>query len=206
MNKQYKSVPVEPTEEMLEEGMSRLPTNPDVPRDIHEACLADAFEAMIEAAPQAPVSGFDEWWSKMGGGIGCKLIARDAWKAALSTQPQSSLHELVDDLRKEANEVPHDSAETTQVLFRVADQLQAALESQWLPIEAAPMDGTYVIVYQEGVLEPSQTICAWDDEWDGGWWMCCDGKNPEIPLRGPAPTLFKRLDDPTQRRKPQGDE
>jgi len=70
-------------------------------------------------------------------------------------------------------------------------------ESKWQDISTAPKDGTYVIVYQTGVWEPSQTICCWDGSWgDDGWWMCCDGKDPEIPLRGPDPTHWQPLPPP----------
>lgn len=71
----------------------------------------------------------------------------------------------------------------------------AALVSQgWQPIETAPRDGTWILVRQSDVLEPSVAVCAFDPECsEGGWWMCCDGKNPEIPLRGPSPTHWMPL-------------
>jgi hypothetical protein len=69
--------------------------------------------------------------------------------------------------------------------------------SEWQPIETAPKDRTWIIVYQEGVAEPSQTVCAFDPSWGGdGWWTCCDGKNPDIPLRGPNPTHWMPLQSP----------
>lgn len=67
----------------------------------------------------------------------------------------------------------------------------ADLADQWQPVETAPKNGTYIIVWQPNTLEPSQTIVCWDmyDE----WWHCCDGKNPEIRLRGVNPTHWMPL-------------
>lgn len=68
---------------------------------------------------------------------------------------------------------------------------------EWLPIDERAKNGDYYLVWQESVLEPSVTVCAFDRDYsDGGWWMCCDGKNPDIPLRGPAPKMYKVLDRP----------
>lgn len=73
------------------------------------------------------------------------------------------------------------------------------MRTDWQKLETAPRDGTYIIVYQKGVLEPSQTIVAFDSSWsDDGWWLCCDGKDPELPLRGPEPTHWKPLDPPPE--------
>jgi hypothetical protein len=63
---------------------------------------------------------------------------------------------------------------------------------QWQSIETAPKDGAYILVYQTGVLEPSQVVCCYEDD----WWQCCDGKNTELPLRGPAPTHWRPLPAP----------
>jgi hypothetical protein len=70
--------------------------------------------------------------------------------------------------------------------------------SEWKDIATAPKDGTWVLVKQEGVLEPSVFVCAFDADWgsdgDGdGWWLCCNGKDPEIPLRGPAPSYWTEI-------------
>jgi Lar family restriction alleviation protein len=79
----------------------------------------------------------------------------------------------------------------------VLDELDASkVREDWQDIATAPKDGTYVTVYQTGVLEPSQCICMWDASWNGGWWMACDGKDPELPLRGPEPTHWRPLPPP----------
>ena len=63
----------------------------------------------------------------------------------------------------------------------------------WQDIASAPRDGTPIQIWQEG-LEPNQYVAAFDDRWsNGGWWVICDGKNTEIPLRGPAPTHWRNV-------------
>jgi len=63
----------------------------------------------------------------------------------------------------------------------------------WQDIASAPKDGTPIQIWQEG-LEPNQYVAAFDDRWsNGGWWVICDGKNTEIPLRGPAPTHWRNV-------------
>ncbi len=90
------------------------------------------------------------------------------------------------------------------VAVELARELLAMKElSGWQPIDTAPKDGTYVIVRQAGVLEPSMTICSFDKEWgEHGWWMCCDGKNPELPLRGPCPSEWMPLPNPPRSDEP----
>lgn len=70
--------------------------------------------------------------------------------------------------------------------------------SEWEPIETAPKDGTHVLIYQTDVLAPNHYVAAYDDEWGNGegWWVVCDGKVPDLPLRGPQPTHWMRLPDP----------
>lgn len=66
----------------------------------------------------------------------------------------------------------------------------------WKTIDTAPKDETYILIYQSGVLEPSIYVAMFDESWSNdGWWMVCDGKNPELPLRGPAPTHWMPLPD-----------
>ena len=68
----------------------------------------------------------------------------------------------------------------------------------WQTFETAPRDGTYILAYQTDVLAPNHYVVCFDDSWgDGGWWMVCDGKNPELPLRGPEPTHWMPLTDPS---------
>ena len=63
----------------------------------------------------------------------------------------------------------------------------------WQDIASAPRDGTPIQIWQEG-LEPNQYVAAFDDRWsNGGWWVICDGKNTEIPLRGSAPTHWRNV-------------
>lgn len=65
-------------------------------------------------------------------------------------------------------------------------------ENAWQPIDSAPKDGSWMLVYQEGVLEPSISVCCFED----GWWYCHDGKNCELPLRGIEPTHWMPLPTP----------
>jgi hypothetical protein len=65
----------------------------------------------------------------------------------------------------------------------------------WQDIASAPRDGTPIQIWQEG-LEPNQYVAAFDEGWsNSGWWLICDGKNTEIPLRGPAPTYWRHVFD-----------
>lgn len=77
--------------------------------------------------------------------------------------------------------------------------------SEWQPIETAPRDGTWILICQYGCSEPSRLVASFDDGWGAdGWWLCCDGKNPELPLRGPEPTHWMplpKLPNPTERRQ-----
>ncbi len=67
----------------------------------------------------------------------------------------------------------------------------------WKPIETAPKDESYVLVKQSDVLEPSIYVACFDPAWGGdGWWLVCDGKNAELPLRGPEPTHWLPLPKP----------
>ena len=81
--------------------------------------------------------------------------------------------------------------------IRVA--LAAALAAMWRPIEeyGAEKHGEYILVWQPNTLAPNQTVVRFDPEWGGnGWWMACDGKNYELPLRGKPPTHFQPLPSP----------
>jgi len=69
---------------------------------------------------------------------------------------------------------------------------RAPQASEWLDISSAPKDGTYVLLYQPDTLIPDIVVCAWEDD----WWQCCDGKNPELPLRGHSPTHWIPLPAP----------
>lgn len=81
---------------------------------------------------------------------------------------------------------------------RAADEIERLRAlTEWQPIETAPKDGTDILVYQTDVSEPSMTVCAFDEDWSNdGWWTCCDGKNADIPLRGPEPTHWQPLPSP----------
>lgn len=81
--------------------------------------------------------------------------------------------------------------------------------SDWKPISEAPKDGTFILAYQPGVAAPDIVVVSFDEYWSqDGWWMCCDGKNPELPLRGPEPTHWQPLPPPPapDQRKGVGDE
>lgn len=66
--------------------------------------------------------------------------------------------------------------------------------TEWKTIDSAPKDGTYILLFQPDALEPDMTVCAWFDD----WWMACDGKNPELPLRGKQPTHWCPLPNPPE--------
>jgi hypothetical protein len=66
--------------------------------------------------------------------------------------------------------------------------------TDWQPIATAPRDESYILIHQTGVLEPSQYVACFDPSWgDDGWWLVCDGKDPELALRGPEPTHWMPL-------------
>ena len=78
--------------------------------------------------------------------------------------------------------------ETREILA----ELDAYMESNgWQTIETAPKDETYILVFQPDTLKPDITVVCWDDFDE--WWHCCDGKNPELPLRGEDPTHWMPL-------------
>ena len=69
--------------------------------------------------------------------------------------------------------------------------------SKWQDISTAPKDGTYILVHQTGTLAPNDFVVYFDRSWsDDGWWLTCDGKDPELPLRGPEPTHWMPLPKP----------
>lgn len=72
----------------------------------------------------------------------------------------------------------------------IKKSLTIADNSQWRTIDSAPRD-RYITVRQPDSLMPDQTIVCWDEE--DKWWHACDGKNPDLPLRGNSPTHWKLL-------------
>lgn len=66
-------------------------------------------------------------------------------------------------------------------------------KSPWQDIATAPKDGTYILIATKR-HDGGMTSARWDDDVD--WWMLDDGKNPEIWLRGPAPTHWMPLPPP----------
>ena len=62
----------------------------------------------------------------------------------------------------------------------------------WQPIETAPKDEWILIATPQH--DAGMTTSMWDSEVE--WWMIDDGKNPELWLRGDAPTHWKPLPQP----------
>lgn len=78
------------------------------------------------------------------------------------------------------------AVEALPALLDRIEALEAGL--RWQPIESAPRDGSYMLIATES-HDGGMTVARFDPEWgDDGWWMLDDGKNFEIPLRGPEPT------------------
>lgn len=64
--------------------------------------------------------------------------------------------------------------------------------SEWQPIETAPMNGTWVMIYCPGGI--GVAVAAYMTL-DIDWWHIDNGKD-EYPVRGPAPTHWMPLPDP----------
>lgn len=128
MTNPTKVVPVEPTEEMLDAGMKYLTS----PRIGGESIRVELYKAMLSAAPPASILGFEEWWQASLKDQTMRTVKesyRAAWQAALTAHNQRWL-DLADELKREANEVPYDSAETTQVIFRIESEIRQILEQE----------------------------------------------------------------------------
>lgn len=56
-------------------------------------------------------------------------------------------------------------------------------ETQWQPIETAPKDGSWILVYEPGADEPCVYVVQWGvPEWGGGpetWVTIALGPNPD---------------------------
>lgn len=133
--------------------------------------------------------------------IGWLMVAQDA--AALSPAPATDVQLPKGWLADEFARVDADVAQWSPGMkdsFREATGIAippAPAPSEggdgWQDIASAPRDGTLIQIWQDG-LEPNQYVAAFDDRWsNGGWWVICDGKNTEIPLRGPAPTHWRNV-------------
>lgn len=68
----------------------------------------------------------------------------------------------------------------------------AALEQEWRPIETAPKDHTWILVW----CEHGQYVVGWNDEDGIGWWVVDDNKHGPYMLRGSAPTHWFPLPTP----------
>jgi len=70
-------------------------------------------------------------------------------------------------------------------------------DSRWQDIEEAPKgDEHFILIHQPEMMKPNMSVVFFDHDWGrDGWWMCCDGKNIELPLRGDPPSRFHPLPD-----------
>jgi len=168
------------------------------------AALCLANDADMHAAGWVEL---DRIWGKVE-----QIRAKQAAKPKHSQLPESSIAatsaaegEVSEAFMKlcEALSIPATAGawlEANRILARATKAEAANARFQWQPIETAPRDGSYILVCQLGRSEPSVTICCFDDEWgNDGWWLCCDGKNPEIPLRGPEPSHWMPYPEPPSR-------
>ncbi|MDX2350631.1 MAG: hypothetical protein QNK32_09600, partial [Porticoccus sp.] len=87
-----------------------------------------------------------------------------------------------------ANDIynPMESSHTMRQMHRVWEESRSpgcyvAKE----PIETAPKDGTYILVFGKQFDGGCAVVC-----WDGDWWYLDNGKDPEIALRGDKPTRW----------------
>ena len=113
----------------------------------------------------------------------------------------AALNRVAIDFGRRADEIPghYKSPCYMKLMMKDVDVLLKAardhlastgrIRGEWRPISEAPRDGTYILVYQPDALAPDITVVAWIDD----WWHACDGKNPELALRGHNPTHFMPL-------------
>ncbi len=69
--------------------------------------------------------------------------------------------------------------------------------TEWQPIETAPKDGQYVLLYGPNLSRrPHGQVVAAYFEYQIEYWHVEDGKFGPYPLRGPAPTHWMPLPEP----------
>ena len=122
--------------------------------------------------------------------------------------PDTTLTSAIDQLQNHQTQLDMDgvavgvSRQAIDIVLAALSRagLEAGKAEEWKLIgdtvdaSVAPWDGTPVLVRQTGVSEPDVFVCEFDVSWSaGGWWLCCDGKDTEIPLRGPAPKYWMRV-------------
>lgn len=113
-------------------------------------------------------------------------------------QAFSSKMQSVSDSMKHRDDFIQLSPQDMQKIM-VKAALEAYEQSKWTPIDERVKNGDYYLIFQPDTAIPDQTVACWDSTWgDDGWWLVCDGKNPEIPLRGAEPTHYKLLTPPKE--------
>lgn len=71
--------------------------------------------------------------------------------------------------------------------------LKMAADGGWQPIETCPKEfNEWYLVKQPGTSEPITFVATFECD----LWYVCNGKDSDLPLRGPAPTHWMPLPQP----------
>ncbi len=101
------------------------------------------------------------------------------------------------DLRIEVDTDDCDSEHAKEMAQEVIDRCNRANTAYWQPIEAAPKDGTFVLLWAPDLLHGMSPFAVGqyiDHEIE--WWHVHDGKFGPHPMRGAAPTHWMPLPEP----------
>ncbi len=73
---------------------------------------------------------------------------------------------------------------------KIAEYIKQGHLNMWKPIESAPRDGTWILVFGNQFVGRMAVVC-WDEDYN--WWCVDDGKDYEISIRGQEPTYWDNM-------------